>query len=106
MNNKHNLEPVGEGIASCQVCHSGGGALTLECPGKPMTEAQQDGVFRQTLEYFNGKWWVPQEHFSLAVKALKQRVAQCQKDGDITCSECLADSCIAKDFMGTIKEAT
>lgn len=44
------------GLALCVVCRGAEGSLPTECPGEPMTKAQEDEVYRGVIDFRNGKW--------------------------------------------------
>ena len=44
------------GLGSCTVCKGIEGTLPTECPGIPMTEDQQEQVYKGPLDFRNGKW--------------------------------------------------
>lgn len=45
------------GLKWCKVCNGAEGSLPFECPGEPMTEAQEKAVQAGTLNFFAGGWW-------------------------------------------------
>ena len=52
----HTLEYNEEGLARCTVCEGVEGELPTECPGRPMTLEESDGVVLGDLDYKDGKW--------------------------------------------------
>lgn len=44
------------GLLSCTVCKGGEGSLPTVCPGRPMTEEEQDEVYRGELDFIGGMW--------------------------------------------------
>ena len=44
------------GLAHCTVCNGFEGTLPTECPGKKMTEQQEDDVWKADLDFRNGEW--------------------------------------------------
>ena len=55
---EHKLyEPEGkEGIYICSVCRGAEASLPTECPGRRMTEKEQDKVQAMLIDYVHGKW--------------------------------------------------
>lgn len=52
--------PICEGgLANCFVCHGAEATLPTECPGRPMTEGEQQRVMDGVLDYRNGEWTAP-----------------------------------------------
>jgi len=56
---KHDLHYVGEGqLACCDICGGGEGSLTdTECPGRAMSEPEQEAVHLHNWDYMNGYWF-------------------------------------------------
>ena len=46
------------GLFSCTRCNGAEGTLPTDCPGSPMTEAQQDAVMAGDLDYDRKLGWV------------------------------------------------
>ena len=54
---KHKIVLVQETLAFCTVCKGGGGELTTECCGRPMTNEERNRVYKiSDLDFVNGKW--------------------------------------------------
>lgn len=43
---------------TCVHCSGREKGLATECPGEPLTDEQCKGITAETLDYFNGKWWL------------------------------------------------
>jgi hypothetical protein len=56
---EHKIEPIPgyEGLGKCSVCQAAEGEIPKECPGRPMTEYEKDGVMEGELDYHDGRWW-------------------------------------------------
>lgn len=46
------------GLALCTVCKGGEGTLPQECPGRMMTEEEEQDVMHARTEFFRGRWWI------------------------------------------------
>lgn len=46
------------GLFACTVCGGIEGSLTTDCPGKRMTEAEQDEVYAGRKDYREGRGWI------------------------------------------------
>lgn len=46
------------GLCLCTVCGGIEGALPSHCPGTKMTHEQLDAVYRNQINFVNGKWFV------------------------------------------------
>jgi hypothetical protein len=47
------------GLALCVVCGGAEGSLPTECPGRPLTAAEEDAIMAGTMD-FEGFWrWNP-----------------------------------------------
>ena len=48
------------GRSYCSVCNGvDGSSLATDCPGRPLTKAQVDGLYRGSLDYRDGEWVNP-----------------------------------------------
>lgn len=47
------------GLASCTTCKGGEGSLPTVCPGRPMTEREQEEVYAGELDFIGGMWRRP-----------------------------------------------
>lgn len=45
-----------DGLAHCQVCNGGEGSLPTHCPGRRMTEQEEDDVYAGHLNFKDGNW--------------------------------------------------
>lgn len=48
------------GLAYCTVCSGAEASLPTDCPGRQLTEAEQDGIAAGTLDYVRGHWLQPE----------------------------------------------
>ena len=56
---EHNLVER-SGRSYCSSCNGvEGSSLATECPGRPLTKAQVDGLYRGNLDYRDGEWVNP-----------------------------------------------
>jgi hypothetical protein len=62
-----------DGSSSCVDCGCRKDCLTTDCPGEPLTDEQREGIEAETLDYFNGQWW-------LAESAWKERGTEAATD--------------------------
>lgn len=45
------------GLQACNICRGGEGSLTTDCPGRPITEAEELLIYnRAILDFRNGEW--------------------------------------------------
>ncbi len=56
---KHDCFVCNGGLASCTVCNGAEVTLPLDCPGRPMTTEEQDGISAGTLMFYDGHWYEP-----------------------------------------------
>lgn len=57
----HNIiasRPPNEDLCECTVCRGAEGSIPTDCPGRPMTSAEQDEVHAGRVDYRDGSWWV------------------------------------------------
>lgn len=45
------------GLASCVVCNGAEGSLTTECCGYKLDEKTQDKIYKEGLDFKDGKWY-------------------------------------------------
>lgn len=43
---------------TCIHCFGREKGLATYCPGEPLTDEQRKGIEAETLDYFNGQWWL------------------------------------------------
>ena len=48
------------GLAWCDVCHTGEGAMPTHCPGRHITTDEADSIYACRLDFKDGQWIVPQ----------------------------------------------
>ena len=48
------------GLASCTVCGCAEGSLPSECPGKRVSEGDQERIYARKLDYRYGAWIYPE----------------------------------------------
>jgi hypothetical protein len=44
------------GLASCTVCDCAEGTLPSDCPGSPVSSADQDRIYAGRLDFTDGAW--------------------------------------------------
>jgi hypothetical protein len=54
--NEHQYHDREDGLLHCKICNGGEGSLPSECPGRRMTEEEDNDVYAGTLDYRQGQW--------------------------------------------------
>jgi hypothetical protein len=54
---RHTLQDRDDGLAYCTTCRGGESSLPIDCPGRPMAEAEQDAVSDGRLQFKCDKWF-------------------------------------------------
>ena len=44
------------GLGFCTVCQAGEGTLPQNCPGKSISQEDQDLIYKSTLDFRDGQW--------------------------------------------------
>lgn len=52
----HQFHDRDDGLLHCMVCSGAEGSLPIECPGRRMTDSEQDAVYAGQLDFLNGAW--------------------------------------------------
>ncbi len=55
----HNFYDREDGLQHCRVCNGGEGSLPTECPGRRMTDEEEEHVYEGMLDFKGGIWYRP-----------------------------------------------
>jgi hypothetical protein len=52
----HDFYDRDDGLQHCKVCNGAEGSLTTDCPGRRMTDAEEERVYDGEIDFKDGQW--------------------------------------------------
>lgn len=53
---QHNLHDREDGLAHCKICGGAESSLPKDCPGRKLSEMEEDQITNRQLNFISGQW--------------------------------------------------